>query len=157
MQELLKEKNMGNLVLAKNSSFLNDKIFYMKQLNIEDLLKSGAHFGHPISKWNPKFKPFIVTKKNGIYIIGFGKASAGMACELEKIIGHSRIASGLVITPPTKIRTKKINLFESSHPKLTEKSFIAGQKLIDYSRSIPANSLVICLNMVCCTGWSVCV
>ena len=85
-------------------------------------------------------------KKNGIYIIGFGKASAGMACELEKIIGHSRIASGLVITPPTKIRTKKINLFESSHPKLTEKSFIAGQKLIDYSRSIPANSLVICLN-----------
>ena len=27
-------------------------------------------------------------KENGIYIIGFAKASAGMACELEKIIGQ---------------------------------------------------------------------
>ena len=41
----------------------------MDKMNIDELLKSGAHFGHPISKWNPKFKPFIATKKNGIYII----------------------------------------------------------------------------------------
>ena len=45
----------------------------MKQLNIEDLLKSGAHFGHPVSKWNPKFKPFISDKKNGIYIINLNE------------------------------------------------------------------------------------
>ena len=41
----------------------------MQEMNIEELLKSGAHFGHPISKWNPKFKPLIAGKKNGIYII----------------------------------------------------------------------------------------
>ena len=38
-------------------------------MNIEELLESGAHYGHPVSKWNPQFKPFIATKKNGIYII----------------------------------------------------------------------------------------
>ena len=38
-------------------------------MKIEELLESGAHYGHPVSKWNPKFKPFIATKKNGIYII----------------------------------------------------------------------------------------
>jgi len=38
-------------------------------MNIDELLESGAHYGHPISKWNPQFKPFIATKKNGIYII----------------------------------------------------------------------------------------
>ena len=41
----------------------------MDNMNIEELLESGAHYGHPVSKWNPQFKPFIATKKNGIYII----------------------------------------------------------------------------------------
>ena len=41
----------------------------MGKMNIDELLESGAHYGHPISKWNPQFKPFIATKKNGIYII----------------------------------------------------------------------------------------
>ena len=41
----------------------------MEKMNIDELLESGAHYGHPISKWNPQFKPFIATKKNGIYII----------------------------------------------------------------------------------------
>ena len=38
-------------------------------MNIEKLISSGAHYGHPVNKWNPKFKPFIAAKKNGIYII----------------------------------------------------------------------------------------
>ena len=41
----------------------------MEKMNINELLESGAHYGHPVSKWNPQFKPFIATKKNGIYII----------------------------------------------------------------------------------------
>ena len=38
-------------------------------MNSESLIKSGAHFGHPASKWNPQFKKFIITIKNGIHII----------------------------------------------------------------------------------------
>jgi len=41
----------------------------MEEMKIEELIKSGAHFGHPVSKWNPKFKPLIADRKNGIYII----------------------------------------------------------------------------------------
>ena len=41
----------------------------MENMNIEKLITSGAHYGHPVNKWNPKFKPFIAAKKNGIYII----------------------------------------------------------------------------------------
>ena len=40
-----------------------------KTLTIQDLLDTGAHFGHPTSKWDPKFLPYIATKKNGIHII----------------------------------------------------------------------------------------
>ena len=44
-----------------------DRIFSFS--SFKELLESGAHYGHPVSKWNPQFKPFIATKKNGIYII----------------------------------------------------------------------------------------
>ena len=36
----------------------------MSEINIEQLIDSGAHFGHPVSKWDPNFKQFIITKKN---------------------------------------------------------------------------------------------
>ena len=41
----------------------------MPEVKFEDLLGSGAHFGHVTRKWNPNFKQFIVAKKNGIHII----------------------------------------------------------------------------------------
>jgi small subunit ribosomal protein S2 len=34
-----------------------------------ELLKSGTHFGHQLSKRNPKMKPYIFTEKNGFHII----------------------------------------------------------------------------------------
>ena len=53
----------------KNSNFQNVRNMNIEKLQIEELIKAGAHFGHPVRKWNPNFKQFIVTKKNGIHII----------------------------------------------------------------------------------------
>jgi small subunit ribosomal protein S2 len=36
---------------------------------MRDMLESGAHFGHQTKRWNPKMKRFILTERNGIYII----------------------------------------------------------------------------------------
>jgi small subunit ribosomal protein S2 len=41
----------------------------MENVKIEDLLSTGAHFGHLTRKWNPKFKPYVLLEKNGIHII----------------------------------------------------------------------------------------
>tara|TARA_B100001250_G_C19779298_1_gene781093 strand:+ start:125 stop:892 length:768 start_codon:yes stop_codon:yes gene_type:complete len=41
----------------------------MNNVKIEDLLGTGAHFGHLTRKWNPKFKPYVLLEKNGIHII----------------------------------------------------------------------------------------
>lgn len=38
-------------------------------VSLKDLLEAGIHFGHKVSRWNPKMEPFIFTKKNGIHII----------------------------------------------------------------------------------------
>jgi len=48
----------------------------MYQISIEDLLKSGAHFGHPTSKWHPNYRPYIAMKKNGIHIIDLKRTLA---------------------------------------------------------------------------------
>ncbi len=41
----------------------------MVQVSMKELLESGVHFGHLVRRWNPKMKPYIFGKKNGIYII----------------------------------------------------------------------------------------
>lgn len=41
----------------------------MAVVTMRELLDSGAHFGHQTSRWNPKMKRYILTERNGIYII----------------------------------------------------------------------------------------
>jgi small subunit ribosomal protein S2 len=41
----------------------------MAVVTMRQLLGSGVHFGHQTRRWNPKMKRFILTERNGIYII----------------------------------------------------------------------------------------
>ncbi len=38
-------------------------------VTIKQLLEAGAHFGHQTSRWHPRMKKYIFTKRNGIHII----------------------------------------------------------------------------------------
>ncbi|MCB0262256.1 MAG: 30S ribosomal protein S2 [Calditrichia bacterium] len=40
---------------------------------LEDLLKSGVHFGHLTRRWNPKMRPYIFMERNNIHIIDLKK------------------------------------------------------------------------------------
>ncbi len=39
----------------------------------KELIDAGVHFGHRISRWNPKMKPYIFGARNGIHIIDLQK------------------------------------------------------------------------------------
>ena len=41
----------------------------MTLIKFEDLLDTGAHFGHLTRKWHPNYKPYILMEKNGVHII----------------------------------------------------------------------------------------
>lgn len=45
-------------------------------VTMRQLLESGVHFGHQTRRWNPKMKRFIMTERNGIYIIDLQKSLA---------------------------------------------------------------------------------
>ena len=41
----------------------------MAVVTMRQLLEAGVHFGHQTRRWNPKMKRFILTERNGIYLI----------------------------------------------------------------------------------------
>ena len=45
----------------------------MVEVSMKELLEAGVHFGHQTRRWNPKMKPYIFGKRNGIYIIDLQK------------------------------------------------------------------------------------
>ncbi len=53
---------------------------------IKELLEAGAHFGHQTSRWHPKMKRYIFTKRNGIHIIDLEQTASMLdeACEFVK-------------------------------------------------------------------------
>lgn len=42
---------------------------FMKIPSLVEMLQAGVHFGHQISRWHPKMKPFIFGERNGVHII----------------------------------------------------------------------------------------
>ena len=63
----------------------------MAEIKFEDLLGSGAHFGHVTRKWNPNFSPYIISEKNGVHIIDLEstiKAVNEAATYVKKIVSR---------------------------------------------------------------------
>ena len=79
----------------------------MKEIKIEELIKAGAHFGHPISKWNPKFNPFIIDKKNGIHIIDLHKTEQHISKAVKELQSITR-KGGSVLFVGTKKQAKSV-------------------------------------------------
>ncbi|MEE2858700.1 MAG: 30S ribosomal protein S2 [Candidatus Neomarinimicrobiota bacterium] len=79
----------------------------MNEISIEKLINAGAHFGHPTSRWNPRFENYISMKKNGVHIIDMEKTSKCMlkaAVAMEKIIK----SGGNILFVGTKKQAKDV-------------------------------------------------
>jgi len=52
-------------------------------VTIKELLEAGAHFGHQTSRWHPRMKNYIFTKRNGIHIIDLEQTASMLdkACD----------------------------------------------------------------------------
>src|SRR3954464_5222908 len=50
----------------------------MAEIQLQDLLEAGVHFGHQSSRWNPKMKRYIFAARNGIHIIDLKKTQAAL-------------------------------------------------------------------------------
>jgi small subunit ribosomal protein S2 len=57
----------------------------MANPDMNALLEAGVHFGHQTHRWNPKMRPFIFMKRNGIHIIDLAKTLTCMEKAREAI------------------------------------------------------------------------
>jgi small subunit ribosomal protein S2 len=70
-------------------------------LVVKEFIEAGVHYGHRVSRWNPKMKPYIYGKRNLIHIIDLKETVRGL---LRAIKFFNRIAAsnGLILFVGTK-------------------------------------------------------
>src|SRR5690242_8847212 len=59
---------------------------------VKTLVDSGVHFGHRVSRWNPKMEPYIHGKRNMIHIIDIRETIKGLL-RAKKLISNA-VSSG---------------------------------------------------------------
>ena len=70
-------------------------------VTIKDLLEAGAHFGHQTSRWHPRMKSYIFTKRNGIHIIDL-EQTVSMLDKAYDVIQQVVEAGGTILFVGTK-------------------------------------------------------
>src|SRR5213596_48400 len=70
-------------------------------LSMQQLLESGAHFGHQTHRWNPKMKPYLFGDRNGVHIIDLSQTVPLFSRALE-FVSSTVAAGGKVLFVGTK-------------------------------------------------------
>lgn len=79
----------------------------MKDISLVELLKSGAHFGHKTSRWNPKMKPYIFTVRNDIHILDLEKTKKALVKAMN-FASDVAAAGGVILFVGTKRQARSI-------------------------------------------------
>ncbi|MBE9482773.1 MAG: 30S ribosomal protein S2 [Chloroflexi bacterium] len=76
-------------------------------ITIKQLLESGAHFGHQTSRWHPRMKTYIFTKRNGIHIIDLEQTASMLdkACDFVQQVAAE---GGSILFVGTKRQAQEV-------------------------------------------------
>ena len=70
-------------------------------VSMQQLIETGAHFGHQTHRWNPKMKPYIFGDRNGVHILDLSQTVPLFARALE-FVSSSVAGGGKVLFVGTK-------------------------------------------------------
>jgi small subunit ribosomal protein S2 len=68
---------------------------------VKKLIEAGVHFGHRVSRWNPKMKPYIYGRKNAIHILDIRETLRGLL-RAKKYLNQVAAGGSLVLFVGTK-------------------------------------------------------
>lgn len=79
----------------------------MRQISLEELLEAGCHFGHQVTRSNPKARDFVFEARDNIQIIDLAKTKEGLeeAAEFVKNLG---LQGGSLLVVGTKRQARQI-------------------------------------------------
>jgi len=70
-------------------------------VTMQQLIETGAHFGHQTHRWNPKMKPYIFGDRNGVHILDLSQTVPLFARALE-FVSQTVAQGGKVLFVGTK-------------------------------------------------------
>ncbi len=73
----------------------------MENAFVQSLIEAGVHYGHRVSRWNPKMKPYIYGKKNAIHILDIRETLRGLL-RAKKYLNQVAAGGSLVLFVGTK-------------------------------------------------------
>ena len=79
----------------------------MREIILEELLEAGCHFGHQVTRSNPKARDYIFEARDNIHIIDLGKTKAGLE-EAGRFIFNLAAKNGSLIVVGTKRQAQGI-------------------------------------------------
>lgn len=77
------------------------------EVTIKDLLEAGSHFGHQVSRWNPRMRPYIFATKGGIHILDL-EQTANCLARACKFVTDTTALGGSVLFAGTKKQAQAV-------------------------------------------------
>ena len=79
----------------------------MKDISLKELLEAGCHFGHQVTRQNPRAREFIFQAREGVHIIDLAKTKEGL--ELAgAFVKTTASRGGTIVFVGTKRQAKKM-------------------------------------------------
>lgn len=99
----------------------------MVNISLEDLLESGAHFGHQVKRWNPKVKEFVYGEQDGVHIFDLVKTKESLEialAEITKTVKEGK--SVLLLATKKQAKSKALEILQETGISVVTERWLGG-------------------------------
>lgn len=80
----------------------------MREITLEELLEAGCHFGHQVTRGNPKARDFVFEERDNIHIIDLAKTKEGLEEAGAYVKSVAKNPESIMVIVGTKRQAKAI-------------------------------------------------
>lgn len=78
------------------------------KISLEELLETGAHFGHQTKRWNPKMEEYLYGSENGVHIFDLTKTKPLIEEALEFLTASAKEGKAILLLGTKKQVKEKV-------------------------------------------------
>lgn len=99
----------------------------MVNIQLEELLESGAHFGHQVRRWNPKVKEFVYGEQDGVHIFDLVKTKEALELALSEITKFVKEGkSVLLLATKKQAKDKALEILQDTGISVVTERWLGG-------------------------------
>ena len=99
----------------------------MVNIQLEDLLESGAHFGHQVKRWNPKVKEFVYSEQDGVHIFDLVKTKEALEVALAEITKTIKAGQSILLLATKKqAKAKALEILQETGISVVTERWLGG-------------------------------